>query len=538
MNRSRAIIKQKIAVRVDANSKIGGGHLKRCIALGIETISRGHDIVFVLSSLDSSLERTLKSLNFNYELLEPQKKDGEIRPFSDKTGEYNDWLSLPVKVDALKTSIRLKPFSPNWIIYDNYALDFIWVNEVKKTHPTALYVAIDDLDNRKLGCDFLLDQTAILPAQKKHKTLATLSGPSFALIGNSYRKVRKRLAERKNRGKNDSASSRERRILVSVGTFDTKKVLPKIIRAISSIENVVIDVATASASKTSSELKGLADRYQRVNLHLDYPEITNLMSRADLCIGAGGMSVWERCCLGLPSITIPTASNQRKVIQNLKKSKVSKVLTLSEARQQKVVKDLVLKLLKSKTELELLSKNSLDLCDGLGTKRFVDFLESKLSHVEASDSTKLLSWRNSHFVRSKSLNARRLSEEEHSRWMKKTSENKKGVWFIYSEGTKEIGHCNALFLQKKTARWSFYVREKFASKGYGTRMLTLFLKYLFSEKSIRTIKAEVLKTNEHSRKVHKHFGFKQEKIFGDYTVYSLKKDRFHNIFFNLNENLL
>ena len=37
------------------------------------------------------------------------------------------------------------------------------------------------------------------------------------------------------------------------------------------------------------------------------------MLRADICIGASGMSMWERCCMGLPSLTITIANNQKKL---------------------------------------------------------------------------------------------------------------------------------------------------------------------------------------------------------------------------------
>ena len=38
--------------------------------------------------------------------------------------------------------------------------------------------------------------------------------------------------------------------------------------------------------------------------------MAELMTRADLAIGAGGVMSWERCCLGLPTIAIDIAENQ------------------------------------------------------------------------------------------------------------------------------------------------------------------------------------------------------------------------------------
>jgi spore coat polysaccharide biosynthesis predicted glycosyltransferase SpsG len=39
-----------------------------------------------------------------------------------------------------------------------------------------------------------------------------------------------------------------------------------------------------------------------------------LMTDADLAIGAGGSTNWERCCLGLPGVVVETAENQARSI--------------------------------------------------------------------------------------------------------------------------------------------------------------------------------------------------------------------------------
>jgi spore coat polysaccharide biosynthesis predicted glycosyltransferase SpsG len=41
------------------------------------------------------------------------------------------------------------------------------------------------------------------------------------------------------------------------------------------------------------------------------------MAQADLAIGAGGSSAWERCVLGLPSLVVRLAANQNGVVDTL-----------------------------------------------------------------------------------------------------------------------------------------------------------------------------------------------------------------------------
>jgi spore coat polysaccharide biosynthesis predicted glycosyltransferase SpsG len=42
-----------------------------------------------------------------------------------------------------------------------------------------------------------------------------------------------------------------------------------------------------------------------------------LMAKADLAIGAAGGTSWERCCMGLPTIMLCLADNQREIARTL-----------------------------------------------------------------------------------------------------------------------------------------------------------------------------------------------------------------------------
>ena len=51
-----------------------------------------------------------------------------------------------------------------------------------------------------------------------------------------------------------------------------------------------------------------------------YCQVNNmaeLMARADLALGAGGASNWERCYLGLPALITIVAENQRETVEAL-----------------------------------------------------------------------------------------------------------------------------------------------------------------------------------------------------------------------------
>ena len=102
-------------------------------------------------------------------------------------------------------------------------------------------------------------------------------------------------------------------ILISLGLYDNKKLLPTLVNTLSKIDKINIIVATSSECQTLRELKKISKKYENTSLILDSKNIAELMLRADICIGASGMSMWERCCMGLPSLTITIANNQKKL---------------------------------------------------------------------------------------------------------------------------------------------------------------------------------------------------------------------------------
>ena len=44
-------------------------------------------------------------------------------------------------------------------------------------------------------------------------------------------------------------------------------------------------------------------------------DMAGLMRDADLASGASGSATWERCCLGLPTVMVTIAENQRPIAE-------------------------------------------------------------------------------------------------------------------------------------------------------------------------------------------------------------------------------
>ncbi len=65
-----------------------------------------------------------------------------------------------------------------------------------------------------------------------------------------------------------------------------------------------------SINPFQEEIKKLCDLSSAFKYHNQPAYYEDLLVNADLVIGAGGASVWERCYIGLPSIVLSFAENQ------------------------------------------------------------------------------------------------------------------------------------------------------------------------------------------------------------------------------------
>jgi spore coat polysaccharide biosynthesis predicted glycosyltransferase SpsG len=80
--------------------------------------------------------------------------------------------------------------------------------------------------------------------------------------------------------------------------------------------------------------KQAADLPWPAEVLVDIKDMAKKMAESDLSIGAAGSTSWERCCLGLPSIVVVLAENQKNVARCLSNKKVALVVDLSSIENE------------------------------------------------------------------------------------------------------------------------------------------------------------------------------------------------------------
>lgn len=303
-----------VLIRADAAVHIGSGHVMRCLTLADELRNRGARVVFVCRDFEGNLQKHITSKGYQCFLL-PRPENA----YSVDGDEYAAWLGALQEEDADATASICKACiieygKIDWLITDHYAIDERWQSRLR---PLVQGIAvIDDIANRPHDCDILLDQNLYDEAEKRYVGLVPpecrlLLGPEYALLRPEFREARQRLGQRLVRDGN------VKRIMVFFGGSDPSNETAKAIHALQMLDrnDIEADIIVGIANPHRAEVEQLCAQTPNLHFHCQVPNMADFMCKADLALGAGGSTTWERCCLGLPAIAVVIAENQKEMAE-------------------------------------------------------------------------------------------------------------------------------------------------------------------------------------------------------------------------------
>lgn len=292
----------KVVFRTDASIQIGTGHVMRCLTLADALADKGAHCIFICREHAGNLIEHIRSKGYAVYSL-------SIGHGADTDLAHSPLLGATQAKDADFCLPLLAEMKPDWVVVDHYALDARWENAMAE-HCGHVMV-IDDLADRKHVCALMLDQNwfaddtldrynELVPAECK-----LYLGPEYALLKPEYSALRAGTGSQ-------SRTGHVKKILIFLGGSDPSNQTAKILRglSVSSLLHLEVDVIVGRNHPNIDEVVHLTLRRGGGRVHHNLPTLANLMVDADLMIGAGGSTTWERMCLGLPSIVISVAANQ------------------------------------------------------------------------------------------------------------------------------------------------------------------------------------------------------------------------------------
>ena len=278
--------------RADASPAIGAGHVMRCLAFAETLQWAGWTCRFATNELASAAAPALMSGGHDVRVMTNQ-----------------------ADVATLARDARVA-------VIDHYGLDAALERAIAAEG--ARVVVFDDLADRLHASDILLDSSPQRVADdyrgKVPADCRLLLGARYAIVRRMWRQ--NAAAARQRHAKGEAV----RRIVVSMGATDPSNATLRVIRALSGLpKSIEVDALLGSAAPHREAVTAALGAGMR--LHVDPENLVSLFADADLAIGAAGSTSFERAILGLPSILIPVADNQRFIVQAFGAAKAAEVLS-------------------------------------------------------------------------------------------------------------------------------------------------------------------------------------------------------------------
>lgn len=341
-----------MAIRVDASSQIGFGHVARCMTLAEALSKNGQEIIFCIKEDGNILSDFMIKKSFQVHLI----------PAGVNTQEDAQLLISAVEEHQCRAAIL-----------DGYEFDDAYLQSIRPH--VSFMLSIDDLAQTSFCSDMVLNQNIHARAEHYQGKLSNghklLLGPRYALLRSEFGKFYARQRD----------FAQVKNILVAFGGADPWNVTFKALEALRDLKgDCLVNVTLGLANPHKEEIKEYVLKSKRnISLFENTPRMAELMLEADLAISSGGTITWELCCLGVPTLQIILAQNQVGAVQELERCGITQNIGWHEQTSTQQIHQAVMGLMADRQTRKEMSVRAKALVDGLGTQRVLSEILSYLN---------------------------------------------------------------------------------------------------------------------------------------------------------------
>jgi len=335
-----------IIFRCDASPHIGLGHLMRCLSLAEELTRRNNQCYFLSKTTEKTLIQKILKTKSTYLHLA---------------------LDLNICNDAKKIIELSAEKKINWTVIDHYDIDSDYLKSLKTKKLQIL--SIDDTAEIYYPSDIVVNQN--IGAKKLNfsadKNTRLLLGPKYVLMRDEILKREKKINNNK-----------VKKILITLGGTDKDNFILTILKTLSHIdENIEYLVLLGHFNPFYACLKKYSKKTkQKIHLIKKPENIADVYLESDIAISAGGSTCYELAYYGIPNIIITIADNQLNIAKELDKKNVSIYIGRKEDFSSKKLSENILKLINDNSLRRKMRTNGMNLVDGKGKKRIVEFMNT------------------------------------------------------------------------------------------------------------------------------------------------------------------
>lgn len=469
----------KVAIRADAGAKMGMGHFARASAVARALVtSTDTEIVLVTNTEGASHAGAFFPEQTKILVLSPE----EVEPA------------------LVMQTVHRQIWHPDVLLLDQYGAVAQWEVECAKSE-TKL-VIFDDLD---AACDA---DIIVRPhdAPKGGNRNIVLAGPAYLPLSDHI----VRLAQ----GTQQKRHTRPR-LNICFGGSDPTGETAKALEAIAPLDQLDVDVIIGPGAQIDPALDDAIARLPQIKLHrhLSQKDLAGLMATADLALGAGGVMLWERLCLGIPSLVIATAENQLPQIESMLAADAVRYLGYHSELDAASIGVGILALADDDALRQKLTDLGPKIVDGRGALRLAAWIRAltlNFRDVRAEDAQDLFDWRSDD--RNWQHNWDRAGKpafDAHMAWLARRLADPECVFRIVTCGEDPVGVVRFDLSDGSTSAYlSIYLVPSWHGKRMGLPLFCAAERALrLSHPSVRRIVSRIHSANTASERLHRDAGF-------------------------------
>jgi UDP-2,4-diacetamido-2,4,6-trideoxy-beta-L-altropyranose hydrolase len=360
---------KNLIIRADADTRMGTGHIMRCIALAQAWQDQGGDVTFLCNCESEALRQRIIDEGFNFIPIDkPHPYPYDLNRTLEILGQFK------IQNSKFKT----------WVVIDGYHFTPDYQKAIRENGYKLL--VIDDIAHLDhYQADILLNQN--IYASSLHYSC---DRDTIKLLGCEYVLLRREFLKYKNWKR--EIPDKAKKILVTMGGSDPDNITLRVIRALNSLKDPALEVKiVAGPSNPNKEILINAMRHvypvesEGHSTGAPCPmlcvenasNMPGLMAWADMAVSAGGSTCWELAFMGLPSLIIAVADNQAGIAEWLNKACAS----INLGRHDKVSTDHIAGVLssfvQSSDKRRNMSQIGMSLVDGMGATRVVKEMQQQ-----------------------------------------------------------------------------------------------------------------------------------------------------------------
>lgn len=410
------IAQKTLLIRADANTRMGTGHVMRCIALGQAWQDAGGRVVFVSCCDSTPIKQRI--VDEGFELIE----------LAQAYPSAEDDLTRTIKVAGKNGAI--------WIVTDGYHFDLEYQQAIRRAG--FKLICVDDYNHLPAyEADILLNQNIGSEKIEYHcnPDCRKLLGTRYVMLRREFRILKK---------KKRIIPKVAKTILVTLGGADPDNVTLKVIQALQKIDipdlhaKIIVGPANPHFESLQQAVASSTFNGELITAVRDMPDV---MSFADMAISAAGSTCWELCRMGVPIVTIVVAENQRGVASGLEENNIARHLGDMDQIETLRMAEAVNRLLHDPLERQRMGEAGQRFVDGFGSERILRqpaedsamnlFLNRLvLRRATMNDAEQLFEWVNDPLIRGNSFSNDPVKWEDHCRWLRKKLKSSKSVLMI------------------------------------------------------------------------------------------------------------